>query len=219
MIARSLLLWTSCSFWPLGLWYAISSTWNTLPLGVKLLYSLTHSYSSFDMPVRDSFPNKTGSWTLLWVPLTFCTMDPSSYLFVFISPHFMNLTHRFFPSMEHRLKGFKGQMHPVCGTGWEGCDLCTLTALGKHRKNLRFWHFQVGEPFGMNHMSHLSMSDCVQQMPSALEACGDWEISVDHVAWVRSGWHHILTRPFCLPLPVSCLRWGVDLISCQFLLK
>lgn len=34
----------------------------------------------------------------------------------------------------------------------------------------------------MNHMSRLGPTDCVQQTPSAFEACGDWEISVDHVA-------------------------------------
>ena len=50
------------------------------------------------------------------------------------------------------------------------------------QKELGFWHFQGGGPFGMNHMSRLGPTDCVQQTPSAFEACGDWEISVDHVA-------------------------------------
>lgn len=107
------------------------------------------------------------------VNISVCLDHP--YHFMSVEPH---LIHHYFPNMQLRLKGFEEQIcASICCTG-----LSTLTALERHRKNWGFDISKGGGPFGMNHMSRLGTTDCVQQMPSAFEACGDWEISVDHVA-------------------------------------
>lgn len=92
------------------------------------------------------------------------------------------LIHLYFSSMEHRLKGIEGQMHAVFEALGERVVTLYNNSSGEAQKEPRFRLFQVGGPFGMNRMSRLGISDRVQQMPSAFEACGDQEITVDHEA-------------------------------------
>lgn len=86
-------------------------------------------------------------------------------------------------STEHRLKGIEGQMHAVFEALGERIVTLYTGSSGEAQKELRFRLFQVGGPFGMNRMSRLGISHHrVQQMPSAFEACGVREITVDQEA-------------------------------------
>lgn len=84
--------------------------------------------------------------------------------------------------MEHRLKGIEGQMHAAFEALGERVVTLYTGSSGKAQKELRFRLIQVGGPFGMNCMSRLGLSHHVQQTPSAFEACGVREITVDHEA-------------------------------------
>lgn len=79
-------------------------------------------------------------------------------------------------------KCIEGQMHAVFDALGERVVTLYNDSSGEAQKELRFRLFQVGGLFGMNRRSRLGMSDHVQQTPSASEACGYREITVDQEA-------------------------------------
>lgn len=72
--------WTTCSFWPLGLCYAFSSTWNTFPLGVRLPWSLIPHPLRFQSVAASSglssLRTHSRFFPILWVTKQSTHMDP-----------------------------------------------------------------------------------------------------------------------------------------------